>query len=168
MWDKTDLRTLLLLLLLTDKCAEVDWGQTIYYFVSCFRAVSEARRKFVLKLFANLCSCKSLDRQRVSGGWLCARHEAFLHHILRSMGGKCWLCIKYYHYLYSARDSQRAALFFFFPLREGFFHFALSVPPWPTPALKKAERGKVCQFRCYPLLVLRKEMKILSKWNLRL
>lgn len=112
---------------------------------SRFRAASEARRKSVLKLFANLRSCKSLDRQRVSGGWLCARCEAFLHHILRSMGGKCWLCIKYYHYLYSALDSQRAALPPA-PTREGFFHFALSVPSWPTPALKKAERGKVCQF----------------------
>lgn len=139
---------------------------------SRFRAASEARRKSVLKLFANLRSCKSLDRQRVSGGWLCARCEAFLHHILRSMGGKCWLCIKYYHYLYSALDSQRAAL----PPpppppnKRGIFSLCTFCTLMTNSRFEKSWKRKSLsvQCQCKTLLVLRKEMKILSKWNLRL
>lgn len=78
------------------------------------------------------------------------------------MDEKCWLCIKYYYYLYSILDSQTEALFFPVPpspIREGFFHFVLSIPSSPAPSLKKAERGKICQFRCYPLFVFERKWK---------
>lgn len=55
--------------------------------------------------------------------------------------------------------TLKRKLSFFFFLWEGFFHFAPSVSSSPIPSLKKAGRGKICQFRCYPLLVSERKWK---------
>lgn len=91
--------------------------------------LSEARTKLALKGFANRYSRKSLDRQRVSGRWFCAEHGALLHHMLRSDGEKCWLRIKYHHYLYRAPHSGAPFL--------SFFPFVLPSPSPQTPSSKQ-------------------------------
>lgn len=77
------------------------------------------------------------------------------------MGERWWFCSKYYHYWNSALGSQRGALFFFLP-KSNIFYFVLSVPSSQTLWKKLKEEKSVSSGAC-----LWKEIKILSKWNLK-
>lgn len=68
---------------------------------------------------------------------------------------------KNYHYWNSALGSQRGALFFFLP-KSNIFYFVLSVPSSQTLWKKLKEEKSVSSGAC-----LWKEIKILSKWNLK-
>lgn len=45
------------------------------------------------------------------------------------------------------------------PPQRGLFQFVLPITSSPTPSLKRAERGSICQFRCRPPLVFKRKWK---------